>query len=70
MAVLSETLRSYVPDLVARRLSATTQLAAPQAITVAAAVLFADISGFTRLAERLAERGPDGAEALTARLNA
>ncbi len=70
MAALTETLRSYVPDLVARHLLARSATEVPQAITVTAAVLFADISGFTRLAERLAERGPDGAEALTARLNA
>ncbi len=70
MAGFTETLRSYVPDVVARRLTASAPSDSPQAITVAAAVLFADISGFTRLAERLAERGPDGAEALTARLNA
>ena len=35
-----------------------------------AAVLFADISGFTPLAERLARRGPSGAEALSNLLNA
>jgi len=35
-----------------------------------AAVLFADISGFTPLAERLARRGPTGAEALSNLLNA
>ena len=35
-----------------------------------AAVVFADISGFTPLAERLARRGPAGAEALSDLLNA
>jgi class 3 adenylate cyclase/tetratricopeptide (TPR) repeat protein len=35
----------------------------------AAALLLADISGFTPLAERLAQRGPAGTEALTALLN-
>jgi class 3 adenylate cyclase len=34
------------------------------------AVLFADISGFTPLAERLAQRGPAGAEDLSGLLNA
>ncbi len=33
------------------------------------AALFADITGFTALTERLAERGPDGAERLTELLN-
>jgi class 3 adenylate cyclase/tetratricopeptide (TPR) repeat protein len=35
-----------------------------------AAVLFADVSGFTPLAERLAKRGPAGAEELSGLLNA
>jgi class 3 adenylate cyclase len=35
-----------------------------------AAVVFADISGFTPLAERLARRGPAGAEELSTLLNA
>ena len=33
------------------------------------AVLFADISSFTALTERLAEKGPEGVETLTAVLN-
>src|SRR5215212_2042986 len=33
-------------------------------------LLFADISGFTALSERLAKYGREGAEELTARLNA
>jgi class 3 adenylate cyclase len=34
-----------------------------------AAVLFADISGFTALTEHLAQQGPAGAEILTRELN-
>jgi class 3 adenylate cyclase len=44
-------------------------LDAPGAERFSAAVLFADISGFTPLAERLARRGPGGAEALSGLLN-
>jgi hypothetical protein len=45
-------------------------LDAPGVERFSAAVLFADISGFTPLAERLARRGPGGAEELSALLNA
>jgi class 3 adenylate cyclase/tetratricopeptide (TPR) repeat protein len=67
---LIETLASYVPALIARRLAYN-----PSPITTAhaeifpAAILFADISGFTALTERLAQKGPVGAEELTQHLN-
>lgn len=66
-----DTLASYVPTLVVSRL--VTQ---PEPLTSAyeqslnAAILFADFSGFTRLAEHLAEQGPGGAEELSRFLNA
>lgn len=41
----------------------------PSADEVPCALLFADISGFTRLTERLAAKGPVGAEELTLALN-
>src|SRR5207253_220571 len=48
----------------------TAPRAVPSEQRLAAAVMLADVSGFTKLAERLAQRGPDGAEALTGHLNA
>lgn len=70
MPAFTETLASYVPNLIARRLATnpappTTPLSEP----FLAAILFADISGFTALTERLAEQGPAGAEVLTRELN-
>ncbi len=71
MSELVETLASYIPTLVVRRLASNPALSATPIIErFQAAVLFADISGFTPLAERLAERGPAGAEELTRILNA
>ncbi len=67
---LLETLISYIPTLITRRLIADpTPLTSPTSERVRAVVLFADISGFTALTERLAERGPAGTEELTRLLN-
>ena len=70
MANLLETLASYVPELVVRRLKVD---ASPPSTAVEeqlpAAVLFADLSGFTALAEQLAQQGPAGAEQLSGFLN-
>lgn len=66
-----QTLASYVPPLVVRLLARQPQAPlTPSAEHVPAAVLFADVSGFTPLAERLAARGPVGAETLNQILNA
>src|SRR5689334_15766966 len=63
-------LTSYVPGLIVRGLAADpTPLSEPAAERFPAAVLFADISGFTPLAERLAQQGPAGTEELTRILN-
>jgi len=71
MDVPSDTLTSFVPASVVRRfLRSRSVPERPEAERVPAAVLFADISGFTPLAERLASLGPIGAERLTALLNA
>jgi class 3 adenylate cyclase/tetratricopeptide (TPR) repeat protein len=71
MSIMLETLASYVPNLIVRRLVANpAPLTAPHGERFPAAVLFADISGFTPLAERMAQRGPSGAEELTIILNA
>lgn len=71
MAVPVETLASYVPTLVLRRLAVQADPGAvgPRLDRVAGAVLFSDVSGFTALTERLARQGPAGAEALGELLN-
>lgn len=66
MSSLLDTYVSYVPLLVARRFAgAASSISAPEAETFLAATMFVDISGFTELTERLAQRGPQGEEKLT-----
>ena len=60
---------AYVPRLVLKDLLARQQGAEPES-QFETALLFADISGFTALTERLAEQGPGGMEQLTQILNA
>ena len=61
---------SYLPDHIIRRLKTHPEpITAPIVEQFEAAVLFADISGFTTLAEQLAVRGPAGAEELSVMLN-
>lgn len=70
MSDLIETLASYAPALIKRRLAIDpTPISTPTFQRFPAAVLFADISGFTALTEQLARRGPVGAEELTELLN-
>ncbi|MEW6240343.1 MAG: adenylate/guanylate cyclase domain-containing protein [Chloroflexota bacterium] len=67
---LTEMLASYVPRLIQRRVvNNPAPIDSPVAEDFRAVVLFADISGFTMLTERLAERGPAGAEVLAELLN-
>ena len=71
MNTLQEVLMSYVPPAVVRQIAASANNDANTfEDRFPAAVLFADISGFTKLAERLAEKGSAGAEELTRILNA
>ncbi|GMV38501.1 MAG: hypothetical protein AMXMBFR64_02170 [Myxococcales bacterium] len=63
----SEAAPSFVPALAARRFGAHAP-SRPDAELAPGAVLFADIMGFTPLAERLAALGPRGAEELGALL--
>lgn len=70
MTRLLDTLATYVPELIVRHLEKDpTPLTAPASHQIPAAVLFADISGFSLLADELAQAGPDGAEALSEILN-
>jgi class 3 adenylate cyclase/tetratricopeptide (TPR) repeat protein len=70
MPSVQEVVASYVPTPVARRFAADpTPLAVPEGTAFPAAALFADVSGFTALTERLAQEGPAGAERLTGVLN-
>ncbi|HSJ87532.1 MAG TPA: hypothetical protein VK909_10020, partial [Anaerolineales bacterium] len=64
-AALTELLASYVPKLIQNRVAINpSPIDAPVAEEMQAAILFADISGFTILTEHLAERGPSGVETL------
>src|SRR5438067_2061942 len=66
-----EDLARYVPSFLSQRLvGGPAAGTGPFADTLSAAALFADISGFTALSERLAARGSDGVEELTRVLNA
>lgn len=64
------TLHSYVPQLVARRLRPATKAAdEPRSISMPAAVLLIDITGFTSLTASAVRQGPVGAEQLSRSLN-
>lgn len=67
---LIDILSSYIPPVITRRLAENPEpISAPKAESFPAAVLLADITGFTPLTERLAQRGPAGVEALSSLLN-
>src|SRR5437588_2186900 len=69
-SVILDNFTSYVPALILRRLAVDpSPLPLPHADTFLGSVLFADISGFTSLTERLAEHGRSGVEELTQMLN-
>ena len=68
--VLTEVFASYVPRLIKKRVLADpAPIETPVAEDFDAVVLFADISGFTLLTERLAKRGLTGVETLARILN-
>ena len=67
----ADALASYLPSLVLRDLAAHTgEIVAPRMETTPAAVLFADLAGFTALAEELSAKGPRGAEELSRLIDA
>src|SRR5688572_22364305 len=59
--------QTYLPKLIVSRLAAKVPL--PDESRHSVVLLFADISGFTALTERLAVQGAEGAERLTTLLN-
>ncbi|MCX6021340.1 MAG: adenylate/guanylate cyclase domain-containing protein, partial [Chloroflexi bacterium] len=70
MTAPPESLVQYVPVLVAQRYAnGAAPALAPSTEGFSGAALFADITGFTALAEQLARRGPVGAEELGDLLN-
>src|SRR5688500_5442252 len=70
MSTLLEDFASYVPTITLNRIAADpAPLTAPKYEHFPAAVLFADITGFTALAEELGKQGPAGAEELGGVLN-
>src|SRR5574341_567086 len=67
---LLDTLASYVPARIARRAApGCAPPTTPIAEQFEAAVFFADISGFTQMAERLGQSGPSGTEELRHLIN-
>jgi class 3 adenylate cyclase/tetratricopeptide (TPR) repeat protein len=67
---LAQLLASFVPKLIQKRsVRDASPIASPVSEEFDAVVLFADISGFTALTEKLAKRGPVGVEALAGILN-
>lgn len=67
---MTDLLASYVPRLLQKRIAQNpSPITSPFAIDFHGAFLFADISGFTHLTERLAEKGPAGVEKLAFILN-
>ncbi|HNN93433.1 MAG TPA: AAA family ATPase [Pseudomonadota bacterium] len=69
-AAMLQTLGSYAPPPYLRLLATSDAIASPVRLPLYAAVLFADISGFTRLTERLCREGEMGVELLASTLNA
>lgn len=69
MAALLQTILSYIPHSLLTLLLQQESSSDPVRHQLEAAVLFADVSGFTTLTEALAERGDEGPEELTRLLN-
>src|SRR5919197_3924609 len=67
---LVELLASYVPRLIQKRVLLNPEpISSPIGDSFPSVVLFTDISGFTALTEKLAQRGPAGVETLARILN-
>src|SRR5580700_768027 len=62
-------LATYVPRRLLRNFAQRGATLEPRVEQFPAAILFADISGFTDLSERLGRKGPAGTEELSAIIN-
>ena len=70
MSTRNSELLPYIPSLVLSHIAASSDFPKePTTENFTAAAVFADISGFTSLTEKLAARGPQGVEALSRILN-
>ena len=66
---MRESLASYVPDILRRRLMARGPATAPTHEAFIGAVLLVDVAGFTLLTEQFAKQGAEGAERMTGLLD-
>ena len=62
-------LRTFVPEGLVRMLNLRTGPLEPCANTKTATVMLADVSGFTKLSERLCSKGPAGVDELSETMN-
>src|SRR6186713_2049888 len=63
-------LPSYVPNLIIKKLAQNPAIPSEASLErFRAVVLFADISGFTAITERMAAQGPEGVETISQILN-
>lgn len=68
--IKSSNLARYIPTYVLCQVASDpTPISEPTIERFSAAVLFADITGFSNMTERLAARGPEGAEQISRHLN-
>ena len=65
LRTLAQRLSAYIPVTLARRILQDEPLVPGQARLTQAATMFADMSGFTQMAETLAVNGARGTEALS-----
>ena len=65
LRTLAQRLAAYIPTTLTRKILLGEQISPGQAKRITAATMFADMSGFTRMAEALAINGARGTEALS-----
>ncbi|MCA9916993.1 MAG: AAA family ATPase [Anaerolineales bacterium] len=65
LRILAQRLAAYIPVTLTRKLLQNETLTPGQAVPITAATMFADMSGFTQMAENLSVNGARGTEALS-----